>query len=483
MQLPDETVEYRYDAALVSPPEAWTPLAELQAQQLLSPVRLKSLVPQLQQVRGQLAAERDLPEPPRDQRPLDTGFIDQPQRYLDLERRHGDKSDLARVQKTAKWLRQEVDRVVVLGAGEALAGPRALFAALCHRHHNELASQDRLGAPRLNFAGDSTDTDPTQELFDLLERTCVDPDLRDERWGLVVVDKSGESLETATAYRLFRAEAVRFYGSNNGNLRQFIVPVTGRSGGKLRDLVLAQGFTDADILTLPDNVGCPFGVFTPAGLLPAAILGLDVRALLLGAAAMTKRFFEEPFERNPVLQFAAVNYLLSEEQGKRTRLIAVWAAKLAALGRWYEQLVSASLNRQGRGPAAVTCIAPRDLSGRGQQFQDGPRTAYVNNLIVKTPKGQPYAVGMADRNEDDLNQFARKTLSELTMAAQDGWRQALIENARPSAELVIPAVTEVTIGQVMQLLMLATAVEGKLMGVTPYGRPAASMREKFSRPH
>ena len=94
--------------------------------------------------------------------------------------------------------------------------------------------------------------------------------------------------------------------------------------------MLAQGFTDADILTVPDNVGCRFGVFTAAGLLPAAILGLDVRALLLGAAAMTKRFLEEPFERNPVLQFAAVNHLLAEEHGKRTRVLAVWSTKLEA---------------------------------------------------------------------------------------------------------------------------------------------------------
>jgi glucose-6-phosphate isomerase len=480
MQLHDEQVEFQFDAVLAPSAETWTPLEELQLQQLVSPARLKALLPQLQQARGQLAAERDLPDPPRDQRPLDTGFIDQPQKYLDLERRHGDQSDLARIHATAKSLRQEVDRVIVLGAGEALAGPRALFAALCHRHHNELSSQDRLGGPRLYFAGDSTDTDAIHDLFDLLERNSVDPDLREERWALVVIDRSGESLETPTAYRLFRAEAVRFYGTNNGKLRQFIVPITGRAGGKVRDLFLAQGFTDADILTLPDNVGCAHSVFTPSGLLPAAIVGLDAKALLLGAAAMTKRFFEDPFERNPVLQFAAVNHLLSEDQGKRSRLFAVWSAKLEALGRWYEQLVTGALDRQGRGPSPATCVMPRDVGGRGQQCQDGPRSAAVINLVVKTPTAQPLAVGMADRNEDGLNQYARKTLPEVTRAAHAGWRRALVESARPTADLVLPAVTEVTIAQVMQLLMLATAVEAKLMGVNPYGRSAAITRQKLT---
>src|SRR5205823_12045384 len=137
----------------------------------------------------------------------------------------------------------------------------------------------------------------------------------------------------------------------------------------------------ADILTVPENVGDRFGAFTVAGLLPAAIAGLDVRALLLGAAAMTRRFLEEPFEKNPVLQFAAVNTLLAEDQGKRVRVLAVWAAKLAELGRWYEQLAAGALARHGRGPMPVTCVLPRDLSARGQLLQDGPRTAVVNHLI------------------------------------------------------------------------------------------------------
>lgn len=481
MQLPDESIEYLFQGTVAPPGDGWTPLAEAQAQQLLPAGRLRAMLPQLQQARSQLAAERELLEPPLEQRPLDAGFIDLPQKTLDLHRRHGEQSDLGRVLAAAHWLRQETDRVVVLGTGAALAGPRALFSALCHRHHNELPPKDRLGVPRLYFAGDDADTDSTQDLLDLFERTCVDPDLRDERWGLIAANKSGESLETAAAYRLFRNEAARFYGSNNGKLRQFIVPITGRAGGKVRDLLLAQGFTDADILTVPDNVGCRFGAFTVAGLLPAAVLGLDVRALLLGAAAMTKRFLEEPFERNPVLQFAAVNHLLGEEHGKRTRVFAVWAAKLESLGRWYEQLVAACLNRHGKGPTPVTALLPRDLSARGQQLQDGPRTAVVNHLVVKTPKTQPFAVGMAERNEDELNQYARRTLPDLTRATHAGWRQALAESARPTADLIVPALTEVTLGQLMQLLMLTTVVEAKLAGVNPYGQPAGAIRRRYTQ--
>ena len=217
MQLPDETIEYLFQGVLAPPAESWTPLAEVQAQQLLPPARLRAILPQLQQARSQLAGRagtaRTAAGPAAARRRVHRPAAKD---CSTCTRRHGDKSDLGRVLSTAQWLRKETDRVVVLGPGAALAGPRALFGALCHRHHNELSPKDRLGTPadllrRRRFA----DTDATQDLLDLLERTCVDPDLRDERWGLMVVNKSGDSLETAAAYRLFRAEAVRYYGSNN----------------------------------------------------------------------------------------------------------------------------------------------------------------------------------------------------------------------------------------------------------------------------
>jgi glucose-6-phosphate isomerase len=213
----------------------------------------------------------------------------------------------------------------------------------------------------------------------------------------------------------------------------------------------------------------------------AAVLGLDVRALLLGAAAMTRRFLEEPFERNPVLQFAAVNYLMAEELGKRTRVLAVWSKKLEALGRWYDHLLAESLGKQGRGPTPVTVVHPRDLHARGQQFQDGRRDVVINNLVVKAPKAQPIAIGMADRNEDDLNQFSRRTLPDVQRAALIGTHQAYAEAARPAGDLVLPALSEHALGQLMQMLMLATVVEGRLMGVNPYGQPGAEAYKHHMR--
>ncbi|HJZ57829.1 MAG TPA: glucose-6-phosphate isomerase, partial [Gemmataceae bacterium] len=383
MQLPDENIDYQYQRLLAPMPEAWTPLVELQAQHFLSPDKLDGVKQWLNAVRGRVAAERELHNPPARDLPLQAGFIDLPQKLLDQYRRKQDASELGKVLRIAGRLKEAVDRVVLLGIGGSYLGARVLFDALCHTHHNEMPAKLRMGKPRMYFEGNALDNDALQELFELLENTCVDPDLVEECWGVIVISKSGQTLETAAAYRAVRAEAARFYGPKSELFRQMIVPVTGPKG-KLRELCKAEGYTDDDILTIPDEIGGRYSVFTPVGLLPAAVLGLDVRALLLGAATMTKRFLEEPFERNPVLQYAAVNYLMTEELKKPVRVMAVWSKKLEAVGWWYDQLLSESLGKCGRGATPLTVVNTRDLHSRGQQHQDGMRDKVVNNLVVKS---------------------------------------------------------------------------------------------------
>lgn len=470
MQLPDEAVEYHYQRLLTGPYEEWTPLVELQAQNFLPSSRIKALAPLAIQVRGQVAAEREITQPPAELAPLQAGFIDLPGKLLDAHRRKPEGSELGRVLTLANRLKSQVDRVVVLGIGGSYLGARALFEALCHTYHNELPAKSRLGKPRIYFEGNNVDNDALADLLELLENTCVDPEIPEERWGLIVASKSGGTIETASAYRVFRKEAARFYGTGSPLLKQLIVPITGPAG-KLRDLCKADGYPDDDVLTIPDTVGGRYSVFTACGLLPAAVMGLDVRALLLGAQAMTRRFLEEPFERNPVLQFAVVNHLMATDLEKRTRVLAVWSKKLEALGLWYDQLLAESLGKSGKGPTPVTVVCTRDLHSRGQQHQDGTRDKMINNVIVKAARSQPITIGMEDRNEDDLNQYNRKTHPDVMRAALAGTNQAYQDAARPTADLVLPSLSEHTVGQLMQMLMLATVVEGRLAGVNPYGQP------------
>lgn len=470
MQLPDENIAYDYQSLVLPLAAEWTPIAELRSQNYLSTSRLKELQPRLLQVRGHIAAERDLQKVPPELEPLDSGFIDLPEKTLEDFRKNDDASVLGRVFSIGTFLREQVDRVVVLGIGGSYLGPRALFEALRSSYHNELPSDKRPGIPRLYFEGNNVDNDALQDLLDLLATTCVDPELREERWGVIVISKSGGTLETAAALRVFRREAREYYGSKSERLRQLFVPITGHEG-KLRNLFKAEGYADEEFLTIPNNVGGRFSVFTPVGLLPAVVMGLDVRALLLGAAAITKTFLEEPFERNPVLQYAAVNYLMTQECHKPIRVLSVWSKKLECLGLWYDQLLAESLGKQGRGATPITTVQTRDLHSRGQQHQEGARDRVINNLYVKSASTVPIEIGMADRNEDGLNAMARKKLPDILAAAFKGTNQAYADCARPTADLLVPALSEHTVGQLMQMLMLATVVEGRLMGVNPYGQP------------
>jgi glucose-6-phosphate isomerase len=473
MQLPDEAISFNPDGALFQPggSDEWRPELEIKLQQLISPQRMKEFFPRLNQARSQVATEREMAVPPLALQPLDAGFIDLPEKLLTELRRKQDASELGLIQAKANWLRENVDRVVVLGIGGSYMGARVLFEALKSAYHNELSSDNRLGTPRVYFEGNNVDNDSLQDLLELLQTSCVSPEAREERWAVIVISKSGSTLETAAAYRVFRREAAEYYGSKSEWLRHVLVPVTGLQDSKLRDLCKAEGYEDRDIFTVPEGVGGRFSVFSAVGLLPAAVMGFDVRALLLGAFAMTKQFLEAPVERNPVLLYAGTNFLASEELGKPIRVLCSWSKKLEALGLWYDQLLAESLGKQGHGPTPLTAVATRDLHSRGQQHQEGKRDKIINNLVVRNTKHAPIPIGMSDRNEDGLNEFSRKSYADLMTAALKGTNEAYAEVARPTTDIMLPSLNEYTLGQLLQMLMLATVVEGRLMGVNPYGQP------------
>ena len=477
MQLPDESVHYHPSGLFLPTNEEWSAAAELRSRHFLSPVRFKELHQRLMACRGQVVAEREQQNPPPEALPLEPGFINLPQDQLDAFRRKGDASDLGRVIALASRLREEADRLVILGAGGSYLGASALFQALKSAHHNELPPDTRLGIPRIYFDGYSADNDSLQELLDLLQITCVDPDSREERWGCVTISRSGTTLEPNVALRVFRREGNEYYGLRSPWLTRLFAAVA-TTNSRLRDQHKAFGVPDESILTIPDNVGGRFSVFSPAGLLPAALMGLDVRALLLGAAAMTRRFLEEPVERNPVLQLAGVNYLMSEEMGKKVRMMSVWSRKLAGVGLWYEHLLSETLGKQGRGPTPLTVVQTRDLHARAQFLQEGSRDVLVNHLTVTQPTAVPIPISMADQNEDDLNQYARKGLPDLMRAAYEAVTANAYAVARPSATIKVPALSEHTMGQLLQMLMLATVVEARLMGLNPYSRPGMDLTRR-----
>jgi glucose-6-phosphate isomerase len=440
----------------------------------LSPGDLAWLAPRLDAARREVLADLDLwrrggPVPEAKQ-PLDAGFADLPDRLLEEYRRDASQSELGRILATAARLRAEVDRVVILGIGGSYMGARALFEACCHPYHNELTRQERRGVPRIYFEGNNVDTSAALALLDMLRGD------RQHRWAIVVISKSGGTLETAVAFRLFLNLLRTQTEDQPDRLRHLVVPVTGQSG-RLRDLANAIGCTAT--FPIPDGVGGRFSVLCAVGLLPAAIMGLDVVRLLEGAARMNHRFRTDPVGANPVLDYVGVSRMMEVRRGATIRVLATWGKRLEAVGLWYDQLLAESLGKDGQGATPLTVVNTRDLHSRGQQHQEGRRDKLITNLYAEDDAG-PHAlrVGRSDLDQDQLNPLADKTLADILRAAREGTNQAYRDDRRPTADLRLPRIDESSLGELFQMLMLATVVEGRLAGINPYGQPGVEAYKK-----
>lgn len=406
--------------------------------------------------------------------PLDAGFVDLPQRLLEEYRRHESASELGKILAAARAMAAEVDRVVVLGIGGSYMGARAMFEACCHPYWNELHRGERAGHPRLYFEGNNLDNDAMQGLLDLLVRSHGLPSDHN-RWGLVVISKGGDTLETAAALRVF-LHALREHngGQLNHNHAPLAIPITGR-GSNLHKMMTAFGVRDEHVFEVPEGVGGRFSIFSAVGLLPAAILGLDVVKLLEGAGAMNHHFRMADPTENLVLQYVAACHLAEQHLGATIRLLASWGKSLEALGLWYDQLLSESLGKKGAGATPLTIVNTRDLHSRGQQHQSGRRDKLITNLLIDSPRRDRVAIpAHADaQNQDNLNRLSAKsrTIPECLHIAAESTNQAYAEEGRPTADLFIPRCDEPALGQLFQLLMLATVVEGHLLNINPYGQP------------
>jgi len=401
---------------------------------------------------------------------LAPAFIDLPERLLADYNTRRPQSELFAILTAARRIRESVDRVVVLGIGGSSLGARAVFDACCHPFHNELPRGERGGRPRLSFEGFSIDNDSAQGLLDLLRAARPGDDLLD-RWAIVVVSRSGGTLETAVATRLFLQALFEAVGGDRTTLAERVVPITGKTG---RLAALAKAIGCPDVFDIPEGIGGRFSVFTAVGLLPAAIAGVDVVRLLEGAAAMTRRFREAPPAENPVLQYAGACHLVEREMGATIRVLCSWSNRLEATGWWYDQLLSESLGKAGQGATPLTMVATRDLHSRGQQHQAGRRDKLITNLLVGEPRRDrltlPSILPFAT-NEDALDDLVGRSWPDLLAAAAGGTNEAYAHDRRPTADILLPRIDEHTVGQLLQMLMLATVVEGRLVGTNPYGQP------------
>jgi glucose-6-phosphate isomerase len=444
----------------------------------LDPADLQALAPRLEAARREVLNDVELWQSggpiSAEKQPLDAGFIPLPERLLAEYKRDGKTSELGRLLATANRLRDLVDRVVVLGIGGSYMGTKALMDACCEPYFNELQRPERGSRPRMYFEGNNVDNDASQGLLHLLGNGREAKGVED-RWAILVISKSGGTIETAVAFRQYLAALKRSCGNRQEMVPELVVPVTGATG-KLADLAQALGCPE--VFPVPEGVGGRFSVFSAVGLLPAAVLGLDVVRMLEAAAQMNEHFRTAPPGKNVVLDYTGVGHLLEAQRGASIRVLQVWSKSLECAGLWYDQLLAESLGKKEQGATPLTAVNTRDLHSRAQQHQEGRRDKLFTNVVVDQWRHDPLPVGYSPLNQDGLNDLGDKTLPDLMSAAIAGTNQAYREDGRPTADLHLPRLDEAAMGQLFQMLMLATAVEGRLIGINPYGQPGV---EKYKQ--
>ena len=453
---------------------SYDPTGVMLSERGISPDDLAGIARQLDEARDEVLADSQLwadGVTPPEKAPLDAGFHELPERLLAEMGSHGAESELARIRATADQLADEVDHVVSLGIGGSYMGARALLEACCHPYYNQMPREARRNRPRISFEGNNVDNDSMRGLLDLLETDRQ----ADRAWAIVVISKSGGTLETAAALRILLAKLRDDCQGDPQLLARRVVPVTG-SSGKLFDL--AGALECPNVFAVPDGVGGRFSIFSAVGLLPAALMGLDIVKLLEGAAAMNEHFRNTQAGDNLVLSYVGVGHLMETQRGCDIRLLSTWGKQLEAVGLWYDQLLSESLGKDERGAMPLTVVNTRDLHSRGQQHQEGRRDKLITNLLVQSTRRNPISLGRSDFNQDGLNELADRTLPDILAAAAAGTNQAYRDDNRPTADLHLPRVDEHVVGQVLQMLMLATVVEGRLIGINPYGQPGVEAYKK-----
>ena len=354
-----------------------------------------------------------------------------PDQLLDAYNTGGGRADseLFAVLQAARRIRDTVDRVLVLGDGCGPLGARAIFESCAHPCHNDLSRGERGGRPRLSFVGSALDNDAMQGLLDLVAPAGKPrgSDLLDQ-WAIIVGGTTDGGPGMAAATRLLLASLFASSGGDQAMLAERMVPIT-TTTGSLADLAASLGCTS--VFTIPEDVGVGGAVFTPYGLLPAAVAGIDVVRLLQGAAAMNRRFREAPVGDNPVLQFAGASRRMAE-QGGMARVLASASSQLSAVSRWHGQL---------------TATAHRGL----------PLTT---NLVVKEPRRDPLVVPAlvgCSENEDGLDHLMGTSWPELLATA----RAADPSPPQVADTITLPRVDEHSIGQLLQFLVLANLVASR----------------------
>ncbi|MCF2661579.1 glucose-6-phosphate isomerase [Pseudoflavonifractor phocaeensis] len=377
-----------------------------------------------------------------------TGWVTLPRDY--------DKEEFARIKAAAQKIQQQSQVLVVIGIGGSYLGARAVIELLASPNYN-LKKKD---TPDIYFAGNGLSTDALLELISLIG---------DRDFSVNVISKSGTTTEPAVAFRIFKGMLEEKYGKEGA--RERIYATTDKARGALKGLADGEGYEE---FVVPDDVGGRYSVLTAVGLLPIAAAGIDIEALMAGAAqAMTE--LAVPGLDNPAWQYAAARHALYQS-GKKVELLACYEPPFRFFAEWWKQLYGESEGKDGKGifPASVEFTA--DLHSMGQYIQEGERLMF-ETVVKFAPKGE-FIIPTDPDNADGLNFLAGKPLSFVAEKAMRGVILAHVDGGVPNILLELPAISESSVGWLIYFFEYVCGLSGYLLEVNPFNQPGVEAYKK-----
>ena len=368
---------------------------------------------------------------------------------------------LDEVQACANTLREKCEVVVVAGIGGSYLGARAVIEAL----GNSFAwlVNDKKN-PAILFAGNNIGEDYLAELTDYL---------KDKKFGVINISKSGTTTETALTFRLLKKQCEAQRGKEEA--KDVIVAITDAKKGAARTCADKEGYKS---FVIPDNVGGRFSVLTPVGLLPIACAGFDIKALVQGAADMEKATGKDvALQENIAAQYAIVRHALYREMGKKIEIIVNFQPKLHFIGEWWKQLYGESEGKDHLGIYPAACDFTTDLHSMGQWIQEGERSIFETVISVEQPN-KKMLFPKDEENLDGLNFLAGKRVDEVNKMAELGTRLAHVDGGVPNIRISLPELNEYYIGQLLYFFEIACGISGNLLGVNPFNQPGVEAYKK-----
>ena len=368
---------------------------------------------------------------------------------------------LDEIQAVANTLREKCEVVVVAGIGGSYLGARAVIEGL----GNSFAwlVNDKKN-PTILFAGNNIGED---YLFELTSY------LKDKKFGVINISKSGTTTETALAFRLLKKQCEDQRGKDEA--KDVIVAVTDAKKGAARTCADKEGYKS---FIIPDNVGGRFSVLTPVGLLPIAVAGFDVKQLVAGAAEMEKACGKDvAFEENPAAIYAATRQALYTQAGKKIEIVCNFQPKLHYFAEWWKQLYGESEGKDLKGIFPAACDFTTDLHSMGQWIQQGERSIFETVISVETPN-EKLLFPHDDENLDGLNFLEGKRVDEVNKMAELGTRLAHVDGGVPNILVNVPELNAYYLGQLIYFFEKACGISGLLEEVNPFNQPGVEAYKK-----